>query len=92
MKKTVAFVISLVLVTVFAVGCSMGKDETVTVSPTVSTMPTVETDNGNVTDDATTDQANDAASDTLMDDVNETVEGETSVEPTAESTDAASAN
>ena len=88
MKKSVVFVLTLAMMAAFATGCSMGKDESVTVSPTVTAMPTVETDNGNVTDDATTDQANDAASDTLMDDVNETIDGDASAEPTVEATNA----
>ena len=77
MKKTLVFALSLMLVAVFAVGCSMGKDESVTVSPTLAA--TVETDNGNVTDDA--------ASDNIMDDMEETIEGTPTAEPAAEATE-----
>jgi len=87
MKKTLVFALSLMLVAVFAVGCSMGGNDTVTVSPTAA--PTVETNDGNVTDDATTDQANDAASDNIMDDMSEAIEGEATAEPAVENTDAA---
>ena len=83
MKKTIAFALSLMLVAMFAVGCSTDDEKTVTVSPTVSAAATVETDNGNVTDDATTDEANDAASDNIMDDMEDAIEGEATVEPTA---------
>ena len=81
MKKNLVFALSLMLLAVFAVGCSMGGDDNVTVSPTVAANPTVETNDGNVTDDATTDEANDMASDTLMDDVDETIDTEASTEP-----------
>lgn len=85
MKKTIALVLSLMLVAIFAVGCSNGGDDAVTASPTAAA--TVETDNGNVTDDAVTDEANDAASDSIMDDMEDAVESGPSVEPTAENTE-----
>lgn len=87
MKKTLVFALALMLVAMFAVGCSTDGNDTVTVSPTAA--PTVETDDGNVTDDATTDKANDAASNNIMDDMSEAIEGDATVEPAAEATEAA---
>jgi len=87
MKKTLVFALSLMLVAMFAVGCSENGGEDVTVSPTMAA--TVETDNGNVTDDAITDEANDAASDNIMDDMTEAIEGEATAEPMVETTEAA---
>ena len=87
MKKTLVFALSLMLVAVFAVGCTTDDGKDVTVTPTVAA--TVETDNGNVTDDAVTDEANDAASDNIMDDMTEAVEGEATAEPVVEATEAA---
>lgn len=72
MKKTMLFVLSLMLLTVFAVGCST-NDATVTDTATDAPEVTVEAaedtaDDGNVTEDGTTDGG---ADDTLGEDLDE---------------------
>ena len=72
MKKTMLFVLSLMLLTVFAVGCST-NDTTVTDTATDAPAVTVEAaedtaDDGNVTEDGTTDGGTD---DTLGEDLDE---------------------
>lgn len=72
MKKTMLFVLSLMLLTVFTVGCSSDDtvvNETATDAPEVTMEAAVDTtDDGNVTEDGTTDNATD---ETLGEDMDE---------------------
>ncbi len=72
MKKTMLFVLSLMLLTVFAVGCSSDDPavtDTATNAPEATMEASVETtDDGNVTEDGTTDDATD---ETLGEDLDE---------------------
>ena len=68
MKKTLAFILSLMMLAVFAVGCSTADDEVAAVTPTAETEAAMDADDNALTDGTAAD---------------ETVETETSVEPEA---------